>query len=65
MTLKPHEQDLLNRVETGIGVGGTWAPSSSGATFAVEDPATGHVIKTIADATVDDAIRAHAQAVHA
>ncbi|MDV6275600.1 NAD-dependent succinate-semialdehyde dehydrogenase [Rhodococcus erythropolis] len=65
MTLKPHEQDLLNRVETGIGVGGTWATSSSGATFTVEDPATGQVIKTIADATVDDAIRALDSAVAA
>ncbi|MFJ7724344.1 aldehyde dehydrogenase family protein, partial [Rhodococcus erythropolis] len=65
MTLKPHEQDLLNRVETGIGVGGTWATSSSGATFTVEDPATGLVIKTIADATVDDAIRALDSAVAA
>ncbi|WP_422395761.1 NAD-dependent succinate-semialdehyde dehydrogenase [Rhodococcus sovatensis] len=40
-------------------------PSSSGATFTVEDPATGDTIKTIADATVDDAIRALDSAVAA
>ncbi|WXG70134.1 NAD-dependent succinate-semialdehyde dehydrogenase [Rhodococcus sovatensis] len=65
MTIQPHELDLLQRVETGIGVGGTWVPSSSGATFTVEDPATGDTIKTIADATVDDAIRALDSAVAA
>jgi succinate-semialdehyde dehydrogenase/glutarate-semialdehyde dehydrogenase len=58
MTLKPHEQELINQVQTGLGIGGTWQPSSAGATFEVQDPATGEVIKTIADATVDDALRA-------
>lgn len=58
MALKPHEQDLLDRVQTGLGIGGTWQPSSSGATLDVQDPATGETIKTIADATVEDAVRA-------
>ena len=58
MALKQHEQDLLDRVQSGLSIGGKWEASSSGATFDVSDPATGEVIKTIADATVDDAVRA-------
>lgn len=65
MTLKPHEQELINQVQTGLGIGGTWQPSSAGATFDVQDPATGEIIKTIADATVDDALRALEAAVTA
>src|SRR5690606_2366559 len=37
---------------------GTWEASSSGQTIDVQDPATGEVIKQIADATVEDAVRA-------
>lgn len=43
---------------TGLLVGGTWRPASSGATFAVDDPATGDVIASVADATPDDALAA-------
>ncbi|WP_336991451.1 NAD-dependent succinate-semialdehyde dehydrogenase [Leucobacter sp. VD1] len=65
MALKPNEQDLLDRVESGLGIGGKWEASTSGATFDVTDPATGEVIKTIADATVEDAVRALDAAVEA
>ncbi|MGD9607222.1 MAG: NAD-dependent succinate-semialdehyde dehydrogenase [Leucobacter sp.] len=58
MALKPHEQDLLDRVEAGLAIGGNWQASATGATFDVQDPATGEVIKSIADATVEDAVRA-------
>ena len=58
MALKPNEQELLDRVQSGLGIAGKWEASSSGATFDVQDPATGEVIKTIADATVEDAVRA-------
>ena len=58
MALKPNEQELLNRVQSGLGIGGTWQPSTTGATLDVHDPATGEVIKSIADATVEDAVRA-------
>ncbi|MBC9954705.1 NAD-dependent succinate-semialdehyde dehydrogenase [Leucobacter sp. cx-42] len=58
MALKPNEQELLDRVSSGLAIGGKFEASSSGATFDVHDPATGDVIKTIADATVDDAVRA-------
>ncbi|QAB17678.1 NAD-dependent succinate-semialdehyde dehydrogenase [Leucobacter muris] len=65
MALKPNEQELLDRVESGLGIGGKWEASTSGATFDVTDPATGEVIKTIADATVEDAVRALDAAVEA
>jgi len=58
MALKPNEQALLESVQSGISIGGTWQASTTGATFDVQDPATGEVIKTIADATVEDAVRA-------
>ena len=58
MALKPNEQELLDRVSSGLGIAGSWEPSSSGATLDVHDPATGEVIKSIADATVEDAVRA-------
>jgi succinate-semialdehyde dehydrogenase/glutarate-semialdehyde dehydrogenase len=65
MALKPNEQELLDRVESGLGIGGTWEPSTSGATLDVHDPATGEVIKSIADGTVEDAVRALDAAVEA
>ena len=65
MALTQNEQDLLDRVETGLGIAGGWEPSATGATFEVRDPATGEVIKTIADASVEDAVRALDAAVDA
>lgn len=58
MALQQHEQDLLDRVQTGIGIDGAWEESAAGTTFDVHDPSTGEVIKSIADATVEDAVRA-------
>lgn len=58
MALTQTEQELLDRVQDGLGINGTWQESSTGATFDVHDPATGEVIKTIADASVEDATRA-------
>lgn len=39
-------------------INGEWVAASDGATFDVNDPATGKVIASIANATVDDAARA-------
>ncbi|NLA64927.1 MAG: NAD-dependent succinate-semialdehyde dehydrogenase [Leucobacter sp.] len=58
MTLTPNEQAVLDKVQSGLSIGGTWQESTTGATFEVRDPATGEVIKTIADATVEDGVRA-------
>ncbi|MCT1478175.1 NAD-dependent succinate-semialdehyde dehydrogenase [Microbacterium sp. p3-SID336] len=52
------EQALLDSIPTGLFIGGEWIDGETGATFDVQDPATGAVIRTIADATPADGIRA-------
>ncbi|MDQ0078537.1 succinate-semialdehyde dehydrogenase/glutarate-semialdehyde dehydrogenase [Arthrobacter oryzae] len=52
------EPALLNRVPTGLLIGGQWREASDGGTFEVHDPATGEVIVTLASATSDDAVAA-------
>lgn len=52
------EKDLLAKVPAQLFIGGEWVDGSGGATIDVHDPATGAVIKSIADATVADAARA-------
>jgi succinate-semialdehyde dehydrogenase/glutarate-semialdehyde dehydrogenase len=48
------EKALLESVPDGLFIGGEWSPAISGRTLDVHDPATGEVIKTIADAAVED-----------
>jgi succinate-semialdehyde dehydrogenase / glutarate-semialdehyde dehydrogenase len=48
------ETTLLKSVPDGLFIGGEWRPAGSGATLDVQDPATGEVIKTIANAGVED-----------
>lgn len=45
------EQALLDSIPTGLFIGGEWIDGETGGTFDVIDPATGAVIRTIADAT--------------
>ncbi|HEX3680208.1 MAG TPA: NAD-dependent succinate-semialdehyde dehydrogenase [Galbitalea sp.] len=52
------ETDLLARVPSQLLLGGKWLDGTSGRTIDVSDPATGLVLKTIADASVADAQRA-------
>ncbi|WP_029145818.1 NAD-dependent succinate-semialdehyde dehydrogenase [Microbacterium luticocti] len=52
------EAELLDRVPTGLFIGGEWIDAEDGKTFDVQDPATGRVIHTIADASPADGIRA-------
>jgi len=52
------EAALLSRVPNQLYIGGEWVDSTSGRTISVSDPATGLVIKTIADASVADGARA-------
>jgi succinate-semialdehyde dehydrogenase / glutarate-semialdehyde dehydrogenase len=52
------EAELLARVPTQLFLGGRWVDGTSGRTITVFDPATGLALKTIADASVDDAKRA-------
>ena len=48
------EAELLAKVPDRLFIGGEWVASTSGRAIEVRDPATGAVIKTIADASVDD-----------
>ena len=48
------ERSLLESVPDGLLIDGHWRPAASGKTLDVEDPATGTVIKTIADGGVAD-----------
>ncbi|MFE4545502.1 NAD-dependent succinate-semialdehyde dehydrogenase, partial [Arthrobacter sp. NPDC056727] len=48
------ESELLASVPTGLLINGEWRPAASGKTFDVEDPATGKVLLSIADAGPED-----------
>ncbi|MCS5716511.1 NAD-dependent succinate-semialdehyde dehydrogenase [Herbiconiux sp. CPCC 205716] len=52
------ETELLAAVPDRLFIGGQWVAGSTGATLDVNDPATGKIIKTIADATPEDGIAA-------
>ncbi|MGP3535550.1 NAD-dependent succinate-semialdehyde dehydrogenase [Microbacterium sp. RD1] len=48
------ETELLASVPDGLFIGGQWRPAEGGKTLDVYDPATGAVIRSIADASVAD-----------
>ncbi len=48
-------QDLLNGLLTDLWIGGAALPASDGGRFDVSDPATGEVVASVANGTVDDA----------
>ncbi|GAB3603997.1 NAD-dependent succinate-semialdehyde dehydrogenase [Microbacterium aureliae] len=48
------ETELLARVPDGLFIGGTWRKAAGERTLDVSDPATGGVVKTIADASPED-----------
>jgi succinate-semialdehyde dehydrogenase/glutarate-semialdehyde dehydrogenase len=48
----------LNRVPTGLFIGGKWQQASSGSTFPVIDPSTGKSIATVADCSEEEGIQA-------
>jgi len=52
------EAAILQSVPRRLYIGGEWRDGAQGATFAVEDPATGDVIADVADATGGDALDA-------
>ncbi|HEX5535499.1 MAG TPA: aldehyde dehydrogenase family protein, partial [Actinomycetales bacterium] len=63
--LTDREQAVVEAVPTGLFIGGKWRESASGNRVDVEDPATGQVIASVADATVEDGDAALAAAVEA
>jgi succinate-semialdehyde dehydrogenase/glutarate-semialdehyde dehydrogenase len=48
------EKAILDKLQTGLFIGGEWRSSSDGSTIDVEDPATGKTLTTVASATVED-----------
>ncbi len=52
----------IETVPTECFIGGQWLPASDGGSFAVQDPATGQNLASVASATVDDGITAVAAA---
>lgn len=58
MTNATQESAVLDRVATGLFIGGEWVDAAGGRSLTVSDPATGRVIKEIADASPEDGIRA-------
>jgi succinate-semialdehyde dehydrogenase/glutarate-semialdehyde dehydrogenase len=52
------EQQLIKAIPTGLFIAGRWREASDGATFSVEDPATGHVLTQVSDASPADALSA-------
>jgi succinate-semialdehyde dehydrogenase / glutarate-semialdehyde dehydrogenase len=53
-----NESDVLQKVSTGLLIDGEWRDSSDGSRIDVEDPATGQVLTSVADATVEDGVAA-------
>jgi succinate-semialdehyde dehydrogenase/glutarate-semialdehyde dehydrogenase len=52
------EKDVLSAVPTGLFIGGQWRDGSRGRAIDVEDPATGQVLATVADASEQDGAEA-------
>ncbi|TIH29567.1 NAD-dependent succinate-semialdehyde dehydrogenase [Subtercola vilae] len=65
MITEHDERTVLNAVPDRLLIGGEWVEASGGRTVEVMDPATGEVIRTIADASVADGVRALNHAVAA
>ncbi|MGI8944688.1 MAG: NAD-dependent succinate-semialdehyde dehydrogenase [Thermoleophilaceae bacterium] len=55
MALAAAEQEVLDAVPKGLLIGGEWRAAAAGATFEVEDPATGEILCEVADAQPSDA----------
>jgi succinate-semialdehyde dehydrogenase/glutarate-semialdehyde dehydrogenase len=56
------ERRVVGSVHTELLIGGKWQGAAGGATFAVEDPATGETLVEVADGRPDDALAALAAA---
>jgi succinate-semialdehyde dehydrogenase / glutarate-semialdehyde dehydrogenase len=55
MAIASNEQAALDATPKQLYIDGEWRDASGGGTLAVEDPATGHTLCEVADATLDDA----------
>ncbi len=61
-SLASAEAAVVDKVPTGLYIGGEWRDATGGGTLPVEDPATGQTLAEVADATVEDAQAALASA---
>ena len=52
--MSTQETTVVEQVPTGLFIGGQWREAQGGARIEVEDPSTGEVLTTVADATVAD-----------
>jgi succinate-semialdehyde dehydrogenase / glutarate-semialdehyde dehydrogenase len=52
------EPSVLPDVPTRCWIGGTWTDAAGGATFPVEDPATGEILARVADGGAEEGLRA-------
>src|SRR5215212_8613093 len=55
MSIATREQEVVDKVEKRLYIGGEWRDASGGETLGVEDPATGETLCEIADGTPEDA----------
>ena len=58
MAGRDSEQAVLQKVPTGLLIGGEWRKATGGGTLAVEDPSTGESLIEVADAQVQDGLAA-------
>jgi succinate-semialdehyde dehydrogenase/glutarate-semialdehyde dehydrogenase len=58
MTGSESEQAVLERVPTGLFIGGEWRAATGGGTLPVEDPATERTLVEVADGQAQDALAA-------
>jgi succinate-semialdehyde dehydrogenase / glutarate-semialdehyde dehydrogenase len=58
MAGRDSEQAVLQKVPTGLLIGGEWRKATGGGTLSVEDPSTGESLIEVADAQVQDGLAA-------
>src|SRR4051812_33336684 len=58
MSIATREQEVVDKVEKRLYIGGEWRDASGGGTLEVEDPATGEALCEVADGTEEDAAAA-------
>ena len=65
MSIATEEQQVVEKVQNKLYIGGEWRDATGGGTLEVEDPSTGETIAEVADGTAADAERAVAAALAA
>src|SRR3954452_870617 len=55
MSIATREQEVVDKAEKRLYIGGEWRDASGGGTLAVEDPATGEALCEVADGSEEDA----------